>query len=272
MLTIVFAGMGNPRTGYDLYLAKRGKVSEPFGKPEVVKACVSPETDAYPTMTADGLELFFVRSDANPQLYYSTRETTSADFGDPVHWSVPATPGIDPAKRRTDFFQFVDPLRLAFYTVNLTTNGRRYLLAEGADRKSQFASTRELPFSDPWPMYCVARKGSVAIWARKGGSSFPLGLVRAPFGKETLILDAPRRARSRARFGFRPKKRHLRLLAGAGQGSWLGQETLDGADLKAVSPIIDRDFPHGFGGDVAISTTRVSVPVFSMPCKHQGGR
>ena len=191
MLTIVFAGMGNPRTGYDLYLAKRGKVSEPFGKPEVVKACVSPETDAYPTMTADGLELFFVRSDANPQLYYSTRETTSADFGDPVHWSVPATPGIDPAKRRTDFFQFVDPLRLAFYTVNLTTNGRRYFLAERADRKSQFASTRELPFSDPWPMYCVAEKRLRAYSGEKGGLFISARASEsAPFGKETLILDA----------------------------------------------------------------------------------
>src|SRR5262249_21686700 len=29
---------------------------------------------------------------------------------------------------------------------------------------------------------------------------------------------------------------------------------------------------HGFGGEVAISTTSVSVPVFSMPCSHHGGR
>ena len=29
---------------------------------------------------------------------------------------------------------------------------------------------------------------------------------------------------------------------------------------------------HGFGGEVQISTTRVSLPVFSMPCTHQGGR
>ena len=29
---------------------------------------------------------------------------------------------------------------------------------------------------------------------------------------------------------------------------------------------------QGFGGDVVIRTTRVSFPVFSMPCLHQGGR
>ncbi len=29
---------------------------------------------------------------------------------------------------------------------------------------------------------------------------------------------------------------------------------------------------QGFGGAVAINTTSVSVPVFSMPCSHQGGR
>ena len=29
---------------------------------------------------------------------------------------------------------------------------------------------------------------------------------------------------------------------------------------------------QGLGGEVAISTTSVSVPVFSIPCSHQGGR
>ncbi|MGO8753029.1 MAG: hypothetical protein ACLQNE_44370 [Thermoguttaceae bacterium] len=170
MLTIVFSGLWNPKTGFDLYMAKRGQVSEPFGKPEVIKACVSPETDAYPSMTADGLELLFERSDANPQWYYSTRETTSAEFGDPVHWSLPATPDGDPAKRRIITSQFVDPLRLVLQSVNLKMNSHRYFLAERADRKSEFASPRELHFSNAWLAYYIVPNRLRAYAGGPGGA------------------------------------------------------------------------------------------------------
>ena len=63
--------------------------------------------------------------------------------------------------------------------------------SRGADRKSQFASTRELPFSDPWPMYCVAEKRLRAYSGEKGGLFISARASEsAPFGKETLILDA----------------------------------------------------------------------------------
>ena len=42
---------------------------------------------------------------------------------------------------------------------------------------------------------------------------------------------------------------------------------------RRLSPMSStRAIPHGFGGEVAIRTTSVSVPVFSIPCSHQGGR
>ena len=54
MLIIVFAAQGNPKTGWDLYEATRTSVSEPFGRPQLIKACVSPRTDARPSLSADG--------------------------------------------------------------------------------------------------------------------------------------------------------------------------------------------------------------------------
>src|SRR5579871_1470152 len=41
----------------------------------------------------------------------------------------------------------------------------------------------------------------------------------------------------------------------------------------SYSALLSAERPgQGLGGDVAMSTTRVSEPVFSMPCSHQGGR
>jgi hypothetical protein len=48
--------------------------------------------------------------------------------------------------------------------------------------------------------------------------------------------------------------------------------TLSRAELPHWPVDDQRQCPYGFGGDVAISTTRFSVPVFSIPCSHQGGR
>ena len=39
-----------------------------------------------------------------------------------------------------------------------------------------------------------------------------------------------------------------------------------------INIVLSRASYQGLGGDVAIKTTRVSVPVFSMPCSHHGGK
>ena len=43
-------------------------------------------------------------------------------------------------------------------------------------------------------------------------------------------------------------------------------------ELACLFTLLTSLHLHGFGGEVAISTTSVSVPVFSMPCSHQEGK
>jgi hypothetical protein len=66
--TIVFANWFERKTEYDLYIARRENVGEPFGKAERIESAVTPWTDAYPALSADGLELVYISvDDAHPR-------------------------------------------------------------------------------------------------------------------------------------------------------------------------------------------------------------
>ncbi len=189
--TIVFSNTGNPETAYDLYLAERKDASACFGQPRLIKSCASVETDAYPTLTADGLELFFVRSDSRPEFYHARRASPSADFGDPVLWSVPAIPGADAAQLRIERPQFLDPLRLLFCAVDLGDNSRRCFMAKRADRKGLFASLQEVRFSDLGVGSFVSENGLHAFSGDERGLFVCVrNSTDEPFGVAVQLLDA----------------------------------------------------------------------------------
>lgn len=81
MRTIIFAQYLDNLTGYDLYIATRASVDDPFETPSLITGCQSAECDAYPTLSPDRLELVFVRSDDDPQLMRSVRPTINDEFG-----------------------------------------------------------------------------------------------------------------------------------------------------------------------------------------------
>jgi len=172
--TIVFAAMRHPGTGYDLYIATRGDVSQPFDTPSMISSCMSPETDAYPTISPDGLELFFVRSDANPQFFFARRESISSEFGSPVQWPVPPVSGVDNSKRRTERPQFVDSLHLSFCAVNLAANSRAYYVVGRSDREKTFDSPQVLPFSNAFNVFYLTEDRQHAFFGDAEGLSLAI--------------------------------------------------------------------------------------------------
>ena len=176
--TIVFSNTGNPETAYDLYLAERKDASACFGQPRLIKSCASVDTDAYPTLTADGLELFFVRSDSRPEFYHARRASPSADFGDPVLWSVPAIPGADTAKLRIERPQFLDPLRLVFCAVDLEDNTRRCFMAKARIARVCLPRCRKSGFPTwEWVPLC-RRMGSTPSPGTSEGYLYASGIAR----------------------------------------------------------------------------------------------
>ena len=49
--TIVFGHLTDGKTWFDLYIATRDKVEEPFGPPRLLLGCQSDELDAYPALS-----------------------------------------------------------------------------------------------------------------------------------------------------------------------------------------------------------------------------
>ncbi len=187
--TIVFAATLMPGTGYDLYLATRADVSQPFGPPRHLVTCSSPETDAYPAISADGLELIFVRSDPAPQFFRAVRRSSSEEFDVPSLWT-PA--GYDPAKKqRIERPQWLDQRRLLYCFVDLARDARWMMVAERADPHSPFGTPREMPFSNPWPLYHVAGNGLRAYHGTAEGIFLAARRQPSdPFGEGTVLLTS----------------------------------------------------------------------------------
>ncbi len=186
--TIVFSAMGNPGTGYDLYIAERKDVSEPFGPPRMIKSCTSPETDAYPALSPDGLELYFIRSDSHPQFFHCDRKTADGDFREAVPWVVP---GIATAKLKVERLQFADALHLMFCVVDASANKRKYFLFERKVGKGPFDSFQEIQFPMPYPPYLFLAESGVRAYfsADEGLYVFARRSRKDFFIKASLLLD-----------------------------------------------------------------------------------
>ena len=142
-----------------LYWAERQEINGPFGKPKPIESCSFPEGEAYPTITPDGLEMFFMRYGEEPRFYYCARTSTSADFGTPAPWSIPPGAAMGPGKWRLEAPQFFDPLRLLFSASTAGAFPRKYFLAQRTDRKSPFGSVREFPVYTTWAQWYVPHAG-----------------------------------------------------------------------------------------------------------------
>ena len=89
-LTIVF--MGNNITGgrgmYDLYIATRPDLNSPFGNVRNLTELNTPENDADPFVSTDGLSLYFTSNiNGYYQIYKATRESSEETFGAIEHLS-----------------------------------------------------------------------------------------------------------------------------------------------------------------------------------------
>ena len=187
--TIVYAAMPDVVTYYDLYIATREDVTRPFGTPQLIRGCQSRQTDAYPALSPDGLELIFARGDRAPQFFWSARETLVGEFGPAVLWPVP---DYDPERQRIDWPQFIDRTHVTFCFTELKGYARSMLVAERSDPKSAFGPPRKMPKSMiAWPPGFLAAGGLRAYYGTaKGVFLAERGSTSEPFGEFVSRLDA----------------------------------------------------------------------------------
>ncbi|NQT17706.1 MAG: hypothetical protein HQ582_33430 [Planctomycetes bacterium] len=192
--TIVFGhvkwGEGEDwKNGYDLYMATRADVAHPFGEPQRIESTVSRELDAYPTLSSDGRELIFARSDKLPRLFYSVRDSTSSPFGVAAPWTAQ---GLEPTEtQRVQRPQFVGDLSVAFSLVSTDGKDHSMWSAERAAPHGEFGAPREFPVSSAWPAYFVMENGFRAYFGSPKGILFVARRTKdEPFGQEIPLIDA----------------------------------------------------------------------------------
>ena len=122
---------------YDIYVAERANIDEPFGEPKTVANVNSPSSDIGPSLSSNGLELYFWSyfPDRISHVWLATRPDTSAEFGEPSlveevnsTWANTSGPSLSG-----------DGLSLYFYAED----------AAHIDNGDIFVSTRA-SLTDPW--------------------------------------------------------------------------------------------------------------------------
>lgn len=180
---IVFAGRGAKGRNLELYQASRGSPNGPFSPPVLIESCSSPELDAYPAISPDGLELVFVRGHAEPTLYYASRANRQEPFGEPVPWDVP---NLNPDGLRLGRPQFVDRNIVAFRRMAPKPSDSRTMMTVRSAREQPFREPTDVLFANASPQYFLAAH-----------------LLRAYSGSDRGMLLT---ARSQREFVFPPSK------------------------------------------------------------------
>ena len=230
--TIVFGAGGSPAAGCDLYVAERGGASEAFGTPALIDIFPSNGTEAFPTITPDGLELLFARSDAKGAWGYSRRDPASHNFGDPSPLPFPAIPGLDAGKARMERAQFLDPLHLVFLAVNTATGSRQLLAAGRANRADRFSTVPRVSALKPVAGVLRRPKRTARVLRRAAGTVCLRETERERAvrrGEFTSFSTGNGRDR-RTDLGGAEGGRDVLLFARAGSRARRGQDAVDGAD------------------------------------------
>jgi hypothetical protein len=145
MKTIIFGRNTNSINGYDLQIANRPNAGDPFGPTHSIEACNSENTDSFPSLSPDGLELLFIRFDPEPQLLYSSRDSRTADFSEPIPWKISLTLTEDLTIGDP---QFVDELAVKFQLRSKTDNMTEVFYAHRPSALAPFETPRKLLYTD----------------------------------------------------------------------------------------------------------------------------
>ena len=167
MKRIVFAALSTG--GYDLFEARRNVVTAPFEPPKQITSCTTPEVEAYPSLSQDGLKLLFLRSDTAPKLMLAERASLSEEFGEPVEIVLE---GLDPTPERVGYPQFYGTIRAVIFAWHGASSPPQFHLAEIDSSANTWTITEELPFPNSYPPYRLCNNGLRAYYGWKEGLWF----------------------------------------------------------------------------------------------------
>ena len=221
LCTIVFSTTSKPGASYDLYVARRESTSREFDEPQPIVLCNTRHAERFASLSPDGLELLFVRSESQPQLMRTTRINTVSSFGEPV--PVPMT-WLSNLRHQLESVHFYDESRLALCATDWQSGKRSHLFSVRPDRASEFGAGGKIPFrGGNWSQFFLAQSGLRAYCCRREGI---LATARAslaePFRETELILDAQLTGPIKGPFWIAPQE-DLIIYSSPGPGETSGR-------------------------------------------------
>jgi Tol biopolymer transport system component len=88
----------------DIFMQSRPKVSAPFGPPAHLDGIATPNAEEHPSISKDGLTLYFDRQVGTAQIFSTSRATTSDSFFDAA--SLTTVNGVPGANNRSPYVSF----------------------------------------------------------------------------------------------------------------------------------------------------------------------
>jgi hypothetical protein len=164
--TLVYLSVGRPGANADLYITQRATIDEPFQSPALIEACSSPEKEAYPALSSDGLELIYTVIGTPSRLMHSRRLDHDADFGAPQPLQFDRNELSD---CNLDGPQFVGANKIRFAASDTPFTHRTQWAAERESANAPFRVVAKLPFNISWPRYFVNSNGRRAYYSSEDG-------------------------------------------------------------------------------------------------------
>jgi hypothetical protein len=166
LTTLVYLSVVRAGANADLYIAQRASINDAFGPPSLIESCASPDKEAYPALSADGLELIYTVLGSPSRLMYTRRSDRQSAFGAPRPLKLE---GEELTDLNVDGPQFIGPHKIRFATSDTPFTRRTQWVAERDGNEEVFRITGRMPFSISWPRYFVNAEGHRAYYASEDG-------------------------------------------------------------------------------------------------------
>ncbi|SFI24635.1 hypothetical protein SAMN05421753_10755 [Planctomicrobium piriforme] len=163
--TIVYVTYAGAERLDDLVIANRDSITQAFRDHQVLQGLCTQQREAHPALSADGLELLFVRQTTPSRIWIARRAHRGAAFEAPreVQFQGDVSP-----EEHYDAPQFLDAGGIHFVVSDVEFTRRRQLLARRIS-PNKFAVTGALAIANPWPRYFLTTKGRLAYFPAEEG-------------------------------------------------------------------------------------------------------
>lgn len=173
LLSIVYVSWGGDESRDDLFIAERGTVNEPFAAPVKIEGCAGLKREMFPSLSNDGLRLFFSEEATPSRLMLAMRDARGMPFAAPIQLLIDKLP---PDLPQLDNPQWLTAEEITFTATSGDIRQRGHFLARRTSGPNSYVVVAQLGLANPWQRYVYTPNHRRAYFFNPDG----LGLTMQP--------------------------------------------------------------------------------------------